>query len=79
MGDEGLPVGACLLYLHGRDGATVWNANRYKMQGLYLGRDHDAAFRAAAERHPEIVADRDQPDAAASPRAGGLARRSPDK
>ncbi len=61
MGDEGLPVGACLLYLYERDGAKAWNANRYRLTELYLGTNHDADFPAAAGRHPEIVADHDAP------------------
>jgi carbamoyltransferase len=31
MGDEGLPVRACLLYLHQRDGASAWQ--RYAKPG----------------------------------------------
>ena len=61
MGDEGLPVGACLLYLHERDGAQTWTANRYRLTELYLGANHDARFPAAAGQHPEIVADREMP------------------
>ncbi len=65
MGDEGLPVGACLLYLHARDGAKIWNRNRYPLNQLYLGTNHDAGFAAAAGRHAEIVADRETPVEAA--------------
>jgi carbamoyltransferase len=65
MGDEGLPVGACLLYLYERDGAQAWRANRYRLTELYLGADHDQRFRAAADRHKEIVADCDGPVAKA--------------
>jgi carbamoyltransferase len=61
MGDEGLPVGACLLYLYERDGAETWTANRYRLAELYLGANHDARFRAAAERHKEVAADEDAP------------------
>jgi carbamoyltransferase len=61
MGDEGLPVGACLLYLYERDGAQAWNANRYRLTELYLGTNHDAGFPPAAGRHPQIVADHEAP------------------
>src|SRR5262249_6743154 len=46
MGDEGLPVGGCLLYLHARDGAKAWQGKRWQLQELYLGRDYGAAFDA---------------------------------
>jgi len=61
MGDEGLPVGACLLYLYERDGPQAWNANRYRLTELYLGTNHDAGFPGAAGRHPQIVADHEAP------------------
>jgi carbamoyltransferase len=61
MGDEGLPVGACLIYLHERDGAKAWDQNRYRLTELYLGTNYDAGFAAAASQHPEIVAERDAP------------------
>ncbi|MGZ5803180.1 MAG: carbamoyltransferase family protein [Xanthobacteraceae bacterium] len=54
MGDEGLVVGGCLLYLHQRDGADVWQKSRYRLQQLYLGRDYAAAFRQAAGALPTI-------------------------
>jgi carbamoyltransferase len=61
MGDEGLPVGACLLYLHERDGPERWAAKRYRLAQLCLGRNHDAGFATAAGRHREIAADRERP------------------
>jgi carbamoyltransferase len=61
MGDEGLPVGACLLYLHERDGPETWAAKRYPVAALYLGRNHDADFAAAARRHRGLVADPERP------------------
>jgi carbamoyltransferase len=61
MGDEGLPVGACLLYLYERDGAAHWSAQRYRLTQLYFGRNHDADFGGAASRHREIVADHERP------------------
>jgi carbamoyltransferase len=57
MGDEGLPVGACLLYLHERDGAAKWQASRYKLEDVYLGRDYDEAFRPAAAKYPQVQRD----------------------
>ncbi len=44
MGDEGLPVGGCLLYLHQRDGAAAWQKNRSKLNKLYMGRDYGAGI-----------------------------------
>jgi carbamoyltransferase len=61
MGDEGLPVGGCLLYLHQRDGAATWQKNRSKLNKLYLGRDHGAEFDTVARQFPGIKADQDQP------------------
>jgi carbamoyltransferase len=61
MGDEGLPVGACLLYLYERDGAAHWSAQRRRLTQLYLGRKYDADFASAAGRHREIVADHERP------------------
>jgi carbamoyltransferase len=61
MGDEGLPVGACLLYLRERDGPEHWAAQRYRLTKLYLGRKYDADFASAAGRHREIVADHERP------------------
>lgn len=61
MGDEGLPVGCCLSYLHRRDGAAAWQKMRAPLEALYLGRDHAAAFAAAAARHPTIAAIGDRP------------------
>jgi carbamoyltransferase len=61
MGDEGLPVGGCLLYLLARDGAATWQANRQPLRSLYLGRDHNARFAAAAARLPQVAASGDRP------------------
>jgi carbamoyltransferase len=55
MGDEGLVLGGCLIYLHQRDGADTWNRNRYKLEKLYLGRDYTAAFSASAQKYPVAV------------------------
>jgi carbamoyltransferase len=48
MGDEGLPVGACLLYLLQRDGAQTWQRHRHRLERLSLGRNYDSAFAAAS-------------------------------
>src|SRR5262245_10741492 len=61
MGDEGLPVGGCLLYLHGRDGAAAWQRKRWQLQELYLGRSYGAAFDATAKSFPQLRADREHP------------------
>jgi carbamoyltransferase len=61
MGDEGLPVGGCLLYLHARDGAAAWQRARYPLQRLYLGRDYDAQVDAAAKTFSNITSDRERP------------------
>ena len=55
MGDEGLPVGACLHYLHERDGAQAWQRQRRRLQTLYLGRDYDGKFAADANQYPNVV------------------------
>jgi carbamoyltransferase len=55
MGDDGLPVGGCLLYLLERDGAERWHANRYVLRDLYLGRDYGRSFAAVAESQPQVV------------------------
>jgi carbamoyltransferase len=54
MGDEGLSLGVCLLYLHARDGAKTWQANRYRLQSLYLGRDFGSGFQSAARAYPQV-------------------------
>ena len=61
MGDEGLPVGGCLLYLHTRDGAQTWHRQRYPLRRLYLGRDYAAQFDAAAKTFTRIMADTERP------------------
>jgi len=61
MGDEGLPVGGCLLYLRERDGGAIWQANRKPLRSLYLGRNHDAGFAAVARRFPTVTECSDGP------------------
>jgi carbamoyltransferase len=57
MGDEGLPVGACLAYLHQRDGASAWQRRRHLLEDVYLGRSYSDKFAASAAIHPNIVCD----------------------
>lgn len=57
MGDEGLPVGACLLYLHQRDGASTWQRQRHCLEHVYLGRNYDEKFASAASAYPSVVRD----------------------
>jgi carbamoyltransferase len=57
MGDEGLPVGACLLYLHERDGASAWQRRRHLLEHVYLGRSHEDTFAIAAATYPTVVRD----------------------
>jgi carbamoyltransferase len=57
MGDEGLPVGACLLHLHERDGAAAWQRQRHRLERVYLGRNYNGEFLAASKRYPEVVHD----------------------
>ncbi len=61
MGDEGLPVGGCLLFLLERDGGAVWQANRKPLRSLYLGRDHGDRFADAARKLPNVSASEDRP------------------
>jgi carbamoyltransferase len=61
MGDDGLPIGGALLYLLERDGASAWQRARYRLENLYLGRDHDARFGAAAALLPQVVGCADRP------------------
>jgi len=55
MGDEGLPVGACLIYLHQRDGAAAWQRRRHLLEDVYLGRSYDEKFAASATLYPKVV------------------------
>jgi len=57
MGDEGLPVGACLIYLHERDGAPTWQKQRRCLEHVYLGRNYNDKFAAAARGYPKVVRD----------------------
>lgn len=61
MGDDGLPVGACLLYLYQRDGVHGFAANRHRLHDVYLGADHNARFSAAALARGGVACDRDEP------------------
>ena len=57
MGDEGLPVGACLLYLHERDGASAWQRQRRCLEHIYLGRGYNDMFAVASAGYPAVVRD----------------------
>jgi carbamoyltransferase len=57
MGDEGLPVGACLIYLHQRDGASAWQRRRHLLDDVYLGRSYDDKFAASSAIYPQVVRD----------------------
>ena len=54
MGDDGLPVGAALAFLHARDGTETWLRHRHRLDDVYLGRDYtgaiDDTLRAAGMR-----------------------------
>jgi carbamoyltransferase len=41
MGDDGLPVGAGLAFLHARDGSETWLAQRRRLDDVYLGQNFD--------------------------------------
>jgi carbamoyltransferase len=41
MGDDGLPVGAGLAFLHARDGTETWLRHRHRLDNVYLGRNFD--------------------------------------
>jgi len=55
MGDEGLPVGACLEYLHARDGVVTWQRQRHRLAVPYLGRNYDDQFAQSAAKIPTIT------------------------
>jgi carbamoyltransferase len=57
MGDEGLPVGACLLYLLQRDGAPAWQRRRHLLDHVYLGRNYDDTFAVSSAAYPLVVRD----------------------
>jgi carbamoyltransferase len=44
MGDDGLAVGNALAFLLHRDGLTTWLSRRRRLDGVYLGRDHDGVI-----------------------------------
>jgi carbamoyltransferase len=41
MGDDGLPVGAALSFLHARDGTESWLRHRHRLDDVYLGQNFD--------------------------------------
>ena len=54
MGDDGLPVGAGLSFLHKRDGTETWLRHRHRLDNVYLGQDFngriDSVLQAAGMR-----------------------------
>ncbi|MBM3508776.1 MAG: hypothetical protein FJX61_01370 [Alphaproteobacteria bacterium] len=44
MSDQGLAAGGVLDYLLARDGLATWLEQRYRLEHLYLGRDHGPAI-----------------------------------
>jgi len=44
MGDDGLPVGAGLAFLHARDGTEIWLRHRHRLDTVYLGRDYNGSI-----------------------------------
>ncbi len=65
MGDDGLAVGACLNALRERDGFSHWLDQRYRLDDVYLGRDHGKAIDDVLENTPGVISDPDNPVAAA--------------
>lgn len=55
MGDEGLALGAALGALLQHDGLETWLSHRYRLETLYLGRDHGTAAEKALAAAPGIV------------------------
>ena len=52
---------AAACYLLGRDGAAAWQRARYPLEDLYLGRDHEAKFDAAAANLSQVASCAEQP------------------
>ena len=61
MGDEGLPIGCCLIHLLNRDGIETWQSRRRPLERLYLGRDHDVRFAHCAAALPQVTACAERP------------------
>jgi carbamoyltransferase len=55
MGDEGLSLGAALSLLLRRDGLARWLDGRYRLDGVFWGRDYDGAIDRALAGAPGIV------------------------
>jgi carbamoyltransferase len=68
MGDEGLPVGAALIYLLERDGLPRWLERRQRLSNVYLGRDYTKAADAALAATSGIARSPDAPVAGAAQR-----------
>jgi carbamoyltransferase len=54
MGDEGLPVGAALIYLMERDGIKTWLDRRRPLGPAFLGRDYTSAIDPALAAVPGV-------------------------
>ncbi len=54
MGDEGLPVGAALIYLMERDGIKTWLDRRRPLGPVFLGRDYTSAIDPALAAVPGV-------------------------
>jgi carbamoyltransferase len=54
MGDDGLCVGAALSFLLARDGLSGWLGQRYRLEGVYLGRDFDRDIDATLAAAPGL-------------------------
>jgi len=50
-------VGACLIYLHQRDGASAWQRRRHLLDDVYTGRSYDDKFAASSAIYPQVVRD----------------------
>ncbi len=55
MGDDGLPLGGCLAYLHETHGAEEWNRNRRPLTSMCLGRGDARPAAAVASQFPHAT------------------------
>ncbi len=65
MGDDGLAAGAGLDALLRRDGFDRWLSERYRLDTMYLGRDHNAEIDRVLSVAPGVVAVAGNPVSAA--------------
>ena len=54
MGDEGITVGGILEFLLARDGLNAWLENRYRLENVYFGRDHNDRIDSVLEGHKRV-------------------------